>query len=286
MKSDNALVSVIIPTYQRASVIMRAVKSVLGQTYKELELIIVNDGGSKEEGDSTLELLAAVCDSRLRIITTTNQGVSAARNLGVKQASGIFLAFLDSDDEWLPQKLEKQMELHRQCPEFEWSHTDEIWIRRGKRVNAGKIHQKSGGDIFIRSLDLCLVSPSTVIMKKDFFLSLGGFRQDFPACEDYDLWLKASVRAAIGFLPEALIIKYGGHADQLSAKFKAMDWWRALSLLWLLENLKLSDEKRVSVLKVLSYKCDILIKGYRKHGHENQCMEVEKIKGRAKALPH
>ena len=173
-------VSVIIPTYNRASFISRAVESVLNQSFKKWELIIVDDGST----DNTQDILKIYENqTRIKLLKTKNRGVSAARNLGVRQALGYWIAFLDSDDQWLPEKLEKQMRESLKNPGVSIIHGNEIWIRRGVRVNPMKKHQKKGGDIFSQALGLCCISPSTVLIKKKLFDEVGGFRENFPVCE-------------------------------------------------------------------------------------------------------
>lgn len=255
-------VSVIIPTYNRASVIRRAVESVFDQSFCDWELIIVDDGST----DNTRDLLKPYADHpRVRLFETENKGVSAARNLGVRRARGAWIAFLDSDDQWLPEKLEKQVGQSQKDPDIPVIHGDEIWIRRGVRVNPMKKHQKKGGDIFAQALRLCCISPSTVFMKKSLFDKVGYFKEHFPVCEDYDLWLRITGRYPVGYIDDFLVKKYGGHPDQLSSRHKVMDYWRVLSLSDCLCSVRLDPEKQRQAKTELLRKGDILLKGYRKH---------------------
>lgn len=257
-------VSVILPTFNRAYVLKRAIDSVFNQTYKDFEFIIVDDGST----DDTQELLKNY--PTIKIITTKNQGVSAARNQAIKSARGEWVAFIDSDDEWLPEKLEKQIEYAKNHPHIQIIHGEEIWIRNGVRVNPKTKHQKGGGDQFLPSLHLCAISPSVVMLKKSLLLDNGMFREDYPCCEDYDLWLKITAEHEVGFIDDFLVNKYGGHEDQLSAKFKAMDYWRVVSLDWVLKNKELIKQYEEAVLEVIFNKCKILIKGYEKHGNTGE----------------
>lgn len=266
------MVSVIIPFYNRKATIIRAINSVFNQTYQDFELILINDGST----DDGLNLLDQVKKS-FRLINQSNLGVSAARNAGIELAKYEWIAFLDSDDEWLPDKLEKQVQFISENPELKWVHGEEFWIRNGKRVNPMKKHQKGGGDQFLASLDLCLISPSTVMLKKSLLEQVGGFREDFPVCEDYDLWLKLTSLYPIGFIENPLIKKYGGHADQLSRKYKAMDYYRVKSIDWILHNRQLSPLQKKRALHVLKQKCEVLIQGYRKHENLADLPEVQKI---------
>jgi glycosyltransferase involved in cell wall biosynthesis len=268
-------VSVIIPTFNRSHTVKDAVESVLAQTYSNFELIVIDDGSS----DNTKDVLADyISNNQIRYLYQDNQGVSKARNVAVANSDGEWLSFLDSDDRWLPNKLEKQIELLKAQPDKKLVHGEEIWIRRGKRVNPRLKHQKSGGDIFSRSLELCLISPSAVMLSRELFDEMGGFREDFVVCEDYDLWLKITSLNEVAFVREPIIEKFGGHEDQLSAKYFAMDYWRVKSIAWILENRKLSEHKRLRAIKVLQQKTDVLIAGYLKHENFENLNEVRSLK--------
>lgn len=268
-----AEISVIIPTYNRANVLERAVQSVLLQQDCEFELIVVDDGST----DNTQEVLKNYKDQGVvRVFKTENRGVSAARNYAVEQAKGGWIGFLDSDDEWLPNKLKLQVDYRQSNPKLKLIHGEEVWIRNGKRVNPMKKHTKKGGDVFADALKLCCISPSTVFIEKDFFQSLGGFREDFPVCEDYDLWLKVTSKHSVGFVETPIIKKYGGHGDQLSRKFKAMDYWRVMAIDQILQG-DLSLEKRKLARKELESKAQILLKGYRRHENLTRYDEIFKI---------
>ena len=168
-------VSVIIPTYNRRQMLGDTVESVLSQSFKGFELIVVDDGSE----DCTAEHLSKY-GSSLRVISQPRRGVAAARNLGVRCSSGRYLAFLDSDDLWKPKKLEVQVTYMEELPEVQICQTEEIWIRNGVRVNPKKKHRKPSGDIFRPSLDLCLISPSAVMMTRELFKRVGGFDEGFP----------------------------------------------------------------------------------------------------------
>lgn len=272
--NSNPLVSVIIPTFNRSSVIQRSVQSVLSQSYSNLELIIVDDGST----DDTLNLLSSFEeDKRVRVFSQNNHGVSQARNFAIKKAKGEYISFLDSDDEWLINKLEKQIDFILANPEYLWCHTEEIWIRNGIRVNPKKKHSKGGGNQFIPSLSMCMISPSTVLIHKSIFKKFGMFREDYPVCEDYDLWLKISSQLEIGFIETAQIKKYGGHDDQLSRKYFAMDYYRIKSIHSLLTNEKLTSEVYESAKNILLKKSKILLKGYIKHNNLKDYDEVKNI---------
>ena len=271
MMENKTLVSVIIPTHNRANLIERAINSVLSQTYKNIELIVVNDGSTDQTEKIILEKYPSI-----RYFNQENQGVSAARNVGVKNSTGNYIAFLDSDDEWLPEKIKKQMEKILNSTE-RWVHGEERWIRRGVRVNPKKIHQKSGGDIFLAALNLCLISPSTVLMEKKLFDEFGGFDPEFIVCEDFDLWLRILTKNPIAFIEDEMIIKYGGHEDQLSARYKAMDYFRILTYQKLLENFSLGELRNLEILTVAQKKCEILINGFEKHGRLEESLKIKNL---------
>ncbi len=266
-------ISVVIPTFNRAHVLERAIDSVFEQTFQDFELLIVDDGST----DNTQELLEKryAGESKLRYLKMQNRGVSAARNLGVVESKGEWIALLDSDDEWLPQRLEKQWRLLERRPDLKLIHGEEIWIRRGRRVNPKKIHQKFGGVIFEKCLPLCLISPSAVLIKKTLFDEIGLFDEEFIVCEDYDLWLRITSLYPVGFVEEPIIIKYGGHRDQLSARFKAMDYWRVRSLERILETRSLERQTRMKVVEEILKKASLLERGYIKHSNLKNLVYIQ-----------
>ncbi len=251
-------VSVIIPTFNRARCLAEAVESVLAQDFPGFELIVVDDGST----DETPSILARY--PGVTVIRTENRGVAAARNLGAARATAGRLAFLDSDDLWLPRKLGLQTAFmdERRC---RICQTEETWIRGGRRVNPKKRHAKPDGDIFFRSLDLCLVSPSAVMMEKSLFTEAGGFDESLPACEDYDLWLRLGCRQPVPLLPEPLTVKRGGHPDQLSA-MPGLDAFRAASLARLIASGTLSPHQATAARATLARKAAIHAAGLEKRG--------------------
>jgi len=269
----NFLVSVIIPTYNRWPMVCEAIESVLCQSCRDFELVVVDDGS----GDGTEEKLRRY-GSRVRLLSQPTRGVAAARNVGAKHSTGKYLAFLDSDDLWKPKKLEIQAAFMESHSEVEVCQTEEIWIRNGRRVNPKKRHRKPSGDIFRASLDLCLVSPSAVMMTRELFDRVGRFDESFPVCEDYELWLRIAARTPVFSIAEPLVIKRGGHADQLSRSTWGLDRFRVLALRKLLRS-GLSCEKREWVMEVLRRKTAILAQGARKRGREEEALGYESILG-------
>jgi glycosyltransferase involved in cell wall biosynthesis len=253
------LVSVIIPTFNRGYCVAESIRSVLAQG--ELELIVVNDGSK----DATAKELASFPNIQV-INLAENHGVSYARNKGLERARGSLICFLDSDDLWEEGKLKAQVQWMQLHPECMAVYTDEIWIRNGVRVNPMKKHQKYSGDIFRQSLPLCIVSPSSVMLRKSVLDEVDGFDELMPVCEDYDLWLRIAVRYPFKFLREKLILKRGGHKDQLSRKYWGMDRWRIYALDKLLRGDDLNMQQREWVTEMLINKSSILIQGFEKRG--------------------
>ena len=255
-------VSIIVPTYNRAAVLQRALRSIENQSHEAGDIFVIDDGST----DDT-EALVETDFPRVKYIYQQNLGVSAARNAGILNSKGHWLAFLDSDDEWLPDKLGKQLALIAKDSSIRVCHTGEIWVRNGTRVNPMKKHAKSGGWIFDRCLALCAISPSSVIVHRSVFEKIGLFDETLPACEDYDLWLRITSLYPVSFIDEPLIIKYGGHADQLSRKYWGMDRFRIKALKQILHQGELSLEDENAARKTLVKKARVYLNGARKRNH-------------------
>jgi glycosyltransferase involved in cell wall biosynthesis len=266
------LLTVIIPTFNRADYLMESISSVLSQTFTDFELIVVDDGST----DHTGEVISEFPEIQY-VACAVNSGVSHARNLGIGLARGRYICFLDSDDLWVKNKLETQirwMESHTDC---QVCYTDEIWIRKGVRVNPMNKHRKYSGDIFPHSLPLCIVSASSVLMRSSLFDEVGSFDEDMPVCEDYDLWLRISLKYPVHFIEEKLIVKQGGHEDQLSAKYWGMDRFRVYALEKLLQEPALNGEQRSLVLETLFEKCGILTQGFSKRGKADEAERYREL---------
>jgi len=263
--------SVIIPTFNRLAFLKDAIDSVLQQTYRDFELIVVDDGST----DGTQAYLHSL-GNVLQIIYQEKKGPGAARNCGIERSSGEYITFLDSDDLWQKNKLAVQVEVMK-ATDAMVSYTDEIWIRRGVRVNPKNKHRKYSGWIFEHCLPLCIVSPSSVLMKRDFFdVVVGMFDESFPVCEDYDLWLRASLIVPFLFIDKKLIVKRGGHADQLSANW-GFDIYRVRALQKILAQANLNAEQKALTIGNLVEKCRILESGFRKHGKFSEAETYQKI---------
>ena len=264
-------ISVIIPTYNRKNLITRAIKSVINQSLKPFEIIIVDDGST----DGTYEFINQFFPE-IRVIRQLNNGVSSARNLGLKNAKGNWIAFLDSDDEWFSKKLELQKKAIDHSDKYLISHTNEIWIRNGVRVNQMKKHQKYGGYIFEKSLDICRISPSSVLINRKIFEDIGKFDETLKICEDYDFWLRISSKYPVLFLDELLIKKYGGHKDQLSKNTIGIEQYRIQSLEKILKNIKLNKSQFNSAISMILKKLNIYKKGLVKRKKSEEIDIVQK----------
>ncbi len=263
------LISIVIPSFNRAEQLSRAVHSVLAQTHSDLELIVVDDGST----DATQDLLHRIKDRRLRIISQANLGVSRARNLGIGRARADLIALLDSDDLWFSRKLEEQLRFMREGG-WEICQTDEQWIRQGRRVNPMQKHAKQAGWIFEPSLELCLVSPSCVMFSRSCWEAIGPFDESLLACEDYDLWLRCSLQFPIGFMPQALVQKFGGHPDQLSRKIIGLDLFRIYSLLTIERTEVLPADKRQALLNNLQTRVRRYVQGCLKRDKAEEARRI------------
>ncbi len=205
----------------------------------------------------------------VQLVVQENRGVSAARNAGINKATGDWLAFLDSDDAWQPQKLEKQMELLARHAEMKICHTGEIWLKNGRPIGQKKKHRKPSGWIFQKCLELCAISPSSVLIKREVFDAVGLFDESLPACEDYDLWLRISARFEVHCVEEPLTVKYGGHADQLSSQW-GLDRYRIRALRNILDSGRISGDDVLAAKEVLTRKCRIYAQGSLKRGKKSE----------------
>ncbi len=271
--------TVVIPTRDRLGFVTEAVASVLDQTFPDLELVVVDDGSR----DGTAgHLVSRFQDPRLKVVIQENRGVSAARNRGVREGRGRWVAFLDSDDRWLPGKLARQLAALDGHPDHPAAYTGEIWYRNGRWANPRAAHAKHSGRIFRRCLPLCIISPSSVVLRRDVFDALGGFDESLPACEDYDLWLRLAARHPVLLVPERLIVKRNGHPGQLSRAHWGMDRFRVRALWKVVYDPAIPDELRAAALETLAGKARVVAQGARKRSvverarvFEHSCREAE-----------
>ena len=266
-------ISVVIPSYNRKDFLKRSIDSTINQTKKPLEIIVVDDGST----DGTEAMIKSDYNF-VKFIKQKNKGVSAARNTGIKVSIGEWICFLDSDDEWKKDKLEKQINAMKSNPGYKFFHSNEIWIKNGLRINQKKKHKKYGGDIFDKCLDMCRISPSSVMIDKTVFDEVGNFNEDLVVCEDYELWLRISDKYRVFFIDEPLIIKYGGHQGQLSYSIESIENHRIKALEYLiLENLNRKNKRHA--IQMLLSKLNIYLKGLVKRKKNDEiAVYEEKIK--------
>lgn len=270
--TDSPKISVIVPTYNRAYRLKETLCSVLTQTYQDFELIVVDDG-SIDDTSKMMQTFPSIKYLALK----ENYGVSVARNIGIAYAKGKYICFLDSDDLWNENKLQIQFYWMEGNTDCQVCYTDEIWIRNGVRVNQMNIHRKYSGDIYLHCLPLCIVSPSSAMLRIGLFDEVGNFDESLPACEDYDLWLRISMKYEFKLINEPLIIKKGGHADQLSKQYWGMDRFRVVALKKLLDSSLLEGERLRMTRSELVKKCSVLIKGFLKRGKKEEELHYRAI---------
>ena len=269
------LVSVVIPVYNRAALLREAVASVLAQSYAALELIVVDDGST----DATAACLRPLFDVRevrgrrkVRLVRQDHTGMPGqARNAGAGVARGEYLAFLDSDDLWLPHKLALQVAAATAAGDAV-NHTRERWLRSGRIVSQrGQRHRRSG-DLFADSLRKCIIGPSTVLLRREVFERAGGFRTDLEIAEDYELWLRITARHAVGYVEQESVIKRAGHGDQLSERYGHIELFRLRALRDLLEDRRqhFTPPQRAAAAAELARKARIYAAGCRKRGRTDE----------------
>jgi len=271
-KENDYKVSVIIPTLNRINTLQRAIDSVIAQSFKSIEIIVVDNGSS----DGSVNMLKKNYPT-VKLIHEHKSGVSASRNKGIMYAKNTWIAFLDSDDAWDQKKLEKQINLlHNSHDKYRLIHTNEIWISNGKKINQMKKHQKFGGYIFNECLSLCCISPSSVLIDRSIFDDMGLFNENLPVCEDYDMWLRICSKEAVLFIDEKLTFKYGGHKDQLSKSYWGMDRFRVNSIENLILNYDLNTDQKNKSMATLIKKLKIIINGAKKRNNSSVISEYTK----------
>ncbi|MDH3282014.1 MAG: glycosyltransferase [Gammaproteobacteria bacterium] len=255
-------ISVVIPTFNRVSMLQGALESVVTQKHPAHEIIVIDDGST----DGTRDCITRGFP-QVRYVHQPRAGVSSARNKGIELAVNDWVAFLDSDDRWLPNKLVAQVRAITADTDFAICHTNEIWIRQGRWVNPRRRHAKSGGWIFRRCLPLCVISPSAVLVHKRIFGDVGLFDEDLPACEDYDLWLRICARYPVCYVAEPLVVKHGGHDDQLSRQYWGMDRFRVRALEKIISEDDLNAADTRAAVVMLVTKLRIVLCGAKKRNN-------------------
>lgn len=194
-------ISVIIPVYNSCDTIANTIDSVLNQDYRNIEIIVVNDGST----DGLFELLSNNYIDNIKLITTVNRGVSSARNTGINNSTGNYIAFLDSDDIWAPDKLSKQIKLIESCSDYCVCYTDRYLINMNSEILITKNRKHHTGDILNKIIVSNFICLSSVIIKKECFETCGYFDENLTVSEDYDLWIRISSRYKFIYLDEKLV---------------------------------------------------------------------------------
>ncbi|AFZ26450.1 putative glycosyltransferase [Cylindrospermum stagnale PCC 7417] len=214
-------VSVIIPTYQRGHLVSQAINSVLAQTYKDYEIIVINDGSQ----DNTPQVLAQFSDHhRITAIHQANQGLSAARNAGIRSAQGKYIAFLDDDDLWEPQKLEKQISVLEANPRIGLIYSDSLFFsdKRGLSLRSyNTAFPTPNLQVLWTLFRYNYIPVLTVVVRRDCLDKVGLFDETLRCCEDYDLWLRLIEKFPIYFLNQPLA-RYRQSPNNLSQNEEQM----------------------------------------------------------------
>jgi len=281
MPTAPSSISVVIPVYNRWSTLARALTSVCAQSHPAEEIVVVDDGSDTPAPNCLRRQFADV-----QFLRQENRGVAHARNTGIKKCSGNWIALLDSDDEWEPCKLEKQVEHNRAHPSLMAVHTGEKWIRNSNEVIPPAYLDKSTNDLWERSLKNCLICPSSVFLHRRVFDEVGGFDESLAVCEDYDFWLRLLLRMDIGLVDKKLVRKHGGHADQLSTTTWGMDRYRVQSLEKILTTCSLSQEQEEALISTLTEKLSILADGAAKRGKIEQAKQYREVLQKYQPTPH
>jgi glycosyltransferase involved in cell wall biosynthesis len=259
------MVSVIIPLYNRYHLVKEAIESVLTQSFQDFELIIADDGSS----DGAASLVEEY--PQIRYLQMEHTGFPGlVRNRGAELARGRWLAFLDSDDLFEPDKLSKQIDMLDSCEGQVIHHTRERWLRGSKIISQKQFNHKRSGDVFDEALRKCMIGPSTVVMDREMYTSLGGFREDLEIAEDYEFWLRVTALYPVSYCDDELITKRAGHGSQLSEKYGQIEIFRIRGLEdlvrqnWFTTHATVSHQCRA--LAELSRKCLIYSRGAAKRG--------------------
>jgi len=204
MSARHPLVSVIIPTYNRAHLVCDAIQSVLGQTYPHLEVVVVDDGST----DGTAQRVQALPhDGRLRLIAVPHRGVAAARNAGIEAARGMYVGFCDSDDVWEPHKLERQVAYLDRRVELGLVYSDAAVSANGRAVVRSYFAERppQRGQVFHALLEQNFIPNVTVLARRACLDAVGRFNEELTSSEDYEFWLRFCRRFPVDFLDEPLV---------------------------------------------------------------------------------
>jgi glycosyltransferase involved in cell wall biosynthesis len=209
------LISVVMPAFNAERFICESIESVLHQSYPNIELIVINDGST----DNTANTISHLKNS-INYLETENKGVSAARNLGIQEAKGEWIAFLDADDIWFTNKLKLQFDKLDGC---NWSYTDSYYLGKQYKHDTKRsdLSPLFSGNIFNHLLTENIITTSSVVVKKSLIQNVGGFDENLEALEDWKLWLEIAKAHPISYINEPLL-KYRVYAGSTSRKARKM----------------------------------------------------------------
>lgn len=284
---------------------MCALLSVLRQTLPAQEIIVVYDTASSQHSLRTLEEITLqglkefppwaeeAIINKIKFVKSGRRGISSARNSGIMIASNPWLAFLDDDDEWLTDKMQRQaniiaesnppsMQLAKQssthsAPKYSICHTSEKWLRNGRHLNQMNKHKPNGGKIYLKSIQLCSISPSSAVIHCGIFNKYGMFDEKMPVCEDFDMWLRITAYEEVLLVEDPLVIKYDGHANQLSHLYWGMDRFRIYALQKMLQDKNLIAKYREATEKSIKQRLSILAEGASKRNKQRHSLYYSAI---------
>lgn len=213
MLNKKPTVSVVIPTYNRANLISRAIQSVLNQTYKDFEIIVVDDASK----DDTEIVVNNFNDDRIIYIQhEINKGGGASRNTGIKEAQGDYIGLLDDDDEWLPEKLEKQMiKFQHSSEKVGLIYSGFYFVLEKNDKIMSEVCPTLRGNVYVDLLKDCILGSPTPLIKRSCFQKAGFFDEELPGCQDWDMWIRISKYYEFDFVPE-ILAKHRVHGKQIS----------------------------------------------------------------------
>jgi glycosyltransferase involved in cell wall biosynthesis len=272
--------SVIIPVYNRELLIREALDSVLAQSLPPSEIIVADDGST----DNTLSVVRSLLEERggtipWRILELSHSGMAGAvRNRGVEVSKADWIAFLDSDDLWEPEKMTCQDDYSKKNPHCRLIHSREKWLRGSKTISQKKQKHKREGDIFDDALVKCIIGPSTTVIRRELWNEAKGFREDLEIAEDYELWLRITACEMVGYVDSPLITKRAGEWENLSDKYGQIEKFRlhALEQLLITDWFRLNCQDQSRHDKALGEyrrKCEIYARGCEKRGRPQEARE-------------
>lgn len=277
-------IDVIVPYFNRYPLVKDCIQSILQQKDVHVHLYVIDDCSNQQQANLLREYCHNVSLPKqinlYYIYLHKNNGPAYCRNYGAKLGKSPYLSFLDSDDQWEETKLLKQIKFLKDNPNIYYVHTNEKWVKNNVIITPQKKHIKQGGYFIKRLLKSCLISPSSILLKRSFWDNLfpRHFNPAFRVAEDYEFWLRINLLYPAGYIDEKLTIKYAGDWEQLS-QTKEIDRNRVLALHRLyrlyakhpqFQNIKSQWYKEVI------YKLNILIKGSIKYKKENKINEYLK----------